>query len=102
MTYSDTPLALPPSIKPYFQEYDFSRLAVDIHAELVIERVLNYGNLEELRWLFTQYGWSPITQWVQERGEKRLSSRRYRLWCVLLEIPPSLFPSTRKTPLWTY
>lgn len=52
MTYSDTPMALPSSIKPYFQEYDFSRLAVDIHAELVIERVLNYGNLEELRWLF--------------------------------------------------
>ena len=100
---SDQPQnTLPESLRPYFQEYNFSSLSVSNHAELVIERVLNYGSLDELRWLFHQYGWAQITTWVGDRGEIRLSRRRYRLWCVMLEVVPDLSQSVQKTSLWPY
>ena len=93
---------LPENLRPYFQEYDFSHLTVSHHAELVIERVLNYGSLDELRWLFQQYGWQQIMAWVTDRGGVRLSRRRYRLWCVMLEIAPDVTQSVQKTSLWSH
>lgn len=91
--------SIPSSLRPYFQEYDFAQLTVGAHAELVIERTLNYGNRTELRWLFEQYGWQRITAWVVARGAKRLSRRRYHLWCVLLEVSPT---PLAKTSIWPH
>lgn len=91
---------IPQSLLPYFQEYDFTRLAIDPHADLIIERTLNYGNLDELRWLFRQYDRSRISNWVMEMGDWRLSRRRFRLWCVLLGIVPSQIENQRKSNIF--
>lgn len=93
---------IPESLLPYFQEYDFANLVVDHHADLIIERTLNYGNLDELRWLFRQYDRSRIGKWVMEMGDRRLSRRRFRLWCVLLGIAPSQIENQRKSQIWPY
>ena len=51
---------IPISAAPFFQEYVFSDLDADKHAGLVLERLLAYGDRQEVRWLFDTYGGSRI------------------------------------------
>jgi len=82
-----TAAGIPRSLAPCFQEYNLEALDPAQHSDLLIERVLAYGDRQELRWLFRRYGRARVSEWVQESGERRLPRRRYNLWCVLLELP---------------
>ena len=78
---------LPRTLAAYFQEYDFNQIDPVQHADLVIERVLAYGDRSELHWLFRRYERSAVIDWVTRLGARRLPWRRYNLWCVLLYLP---------------
>jgi hypothetical protein len=92
-------VSIPESALPFFQEYDPEHLDPERDGDLVIERLLAYGNREEVRWLLAQYGLPRVQGWLSESGLRRLPRRRYRLWCVLLDVAGSL----RKTvPIWPY
>lgn len=80
-------LQIPPSAAPFFQEYDASRLDVRRHAGLIIERILAYGNRAEVQWLLATYGRQAVRDWVAQTGLQRLPWRRFRLWCLVFEIP---------------
>jgi hypothetical protein len=80
--------SIPASAAPFFQEYIFSTLRADLHADLVIERLLAYGDRSEVRWLFQTYGKARLRAWVQRDGLRLLPGRRYRLWCLLLDLEP--------------
>jgi hypothetical protein len=97
-----TPAGIPRSLRPCFQEYDLDRLDPEEHAALIIERTLAYGDRRELRWLFDRYGRTQITDWVQRMGARRLSWRRYNLWCVLLELPPAQRLRAEDQRIWPY
>ena len=43
----------PGSLAPFFQEYDLAHLDLERSAATIIERTLQYGNREEIRWLFS-------------------------------------------------
>jgi len=81
-------LQIPPSTKPFFQEYRFDQLDPVEHRELVIERLLAYGNREEIHWLYQTYGRDQLAQWVSKYGVRRLPRLRYNLWCVLFKLQP--------------
>ena len=90
---------IPESTRPFFQEYDFEKLDPGRDSALVIERLLAYGNREEVRWLLSSYGEARVRGWLSESGTHRLPRRRYRLWCVLFNVPETL----REPPaLWPY
>ncbi len=78
---------IPISAAPFFQEYNFSTLDVLLNADLIIERILAYGNRVEVRWLIATYGRAQIRDWVGQYGIKRLSWGRYHMWCLVFEIP---------------
>jgi len=78
---------IPASTAPFFQEYHFGDLDAEKDAALVLERILAFGNREELSWLFSFYGREKIKVWVGENGLRRLPYRRYNMWCVLLDLP---------------
>jgi len=93
---------IPTSLRACFQEYDLEQLDLNHHRSLVIERVLAYGDRQELRWLFDRYGWPQITTWVQQRGSRRLPWRRYNLWCVILNLPPAQRLRRQGTQIWPH
>ena len=101
-TAPTTAAGLPRSLAPCFQEYDLERIDPARHADLVIERVLAYGDRRELRWLFDYYGRARVTDWVQRMGARRLPWRRYNLWCVLLELPPAQRLRPESQQIWPY
>jgi len=93
---------LPRSLIPYFQEYDFDTIDPVQHADLVIERVLAYGDRNELRWLFRCYDRQKIRDWIVRLGARRLPWRRYNLWCVLLYLPPARRLRAEGQQIWPY
>jgi hypothetical protein len=74
---------IPASARPFFQEYNPDLLDIDQHGPLIIERILAYGNRDEVRWLLKIYGRDLVRDWVIRSGMNRLSWRRYHLWCFV-------------------
>ena len=101
-TILKTDAGVPRSLAPCFQEYHLERIDPAQHADLVIERVLAYGDRHELRWLFSYYGRARVTEWVQRMGARQLPWRRYNLWCVLLELPPAQRLRPESQRIWPY
>ena len=93
---------IPESLAPYFQEYDVAALDIAQQRDLIIERTLSAGNLDELRWLFACYARADIIRWVQQRGAARLPRRRFNLWRTVLSIEQFEQPRFWRQTLWPY
>ncbi len=77
---------LPTSLARLFQEYDFETMDVNLHANVIMERVLEYGTWDELHWLFHHSGLTPIIEYLQQYGHRRLSKLAFNYWRKLLQI----------------
>lgn len=92
-------IEIPRSTKPFFQEYTFEKLNPGTHRDLIIERLLAYGNRAEVRWLYQTYGKDQIRAWVSENGARLLPRLRYNLWCVLFKLQPEV---RSRTQIWPH
>ena len=95
--------SIPSSLARLFHEYDFARMDVRQHANIIIERTLEMGTWEELRWLFHHYGIQQITEYLQQFGNRRLSKMTFNYWIKLLQIKeyrPAPFAEIRDK-LWS-
>ena len=77
---------LPEGLWPYFQEYDPARLDLKGDADLIIQRALEFGTWDEVRWLFATYGRQRIGLFLRKRGERLLSPATFNYWRKLLGI----------------
>jgi len=95
---------IPAALKPYFQEYDIARLDVTRDANLIIQRVLEFGTWEEIRWLFEMYRSKRIRLYLRKYGERGLKPVTFNYWCKLLDVrrrKRSPFPAT-SGELWNH
>ena len=83
---TQTHVVIPTSLAPFLQEYDLERLDVQRSASTIIERVLQYGNRAEIRWLFQVYPQQQITGWVRQWGDIALPEPHRTFWKLVLEI----------------
>ena len=81
-----TNASIPSGLWPYFQEVDPRRLDREQDADLIIQRTLEYGTWEEIRWLMAAYGRKRISQFVRLRGERQLSAPTFTYWRKLLGV----------------
>jgi hypothetical protein len=77
---------IPSSLAPFFQEYDIALLNPEKDSFTIIERILQFGKREELRWLFSVYPRMKITEWVRSFGKDRLPEPHRTFWGIILEI----------------
>ncbi|MFZ6029666.1 MAG: DUF6922 domain-containing protein [Chloroflexota bacterium] len=77
---------IPPSLAPFFQEYDLSQLDLARSANTIIERVLQYGDRAELRWLFEHYSKKQVSDWVAQWGRFGLPEPHLSFWRLVLKI----------------
>jgi hypothetical protein len=91
--------SIPRTTQPFFQEYEFERLDMERDGDLITERLLAFGNRDEVRWLLMYYGKDKVRRWLSESGTRRLSLRRYKLWCVLLDVAAS---QRESNSIWPY
>ena len=60
----ELPLPIPSSIQPYFQVYGLADLHLRRDANLIIQRILDYGTWDEVRWLFQTYSRQHIRRFL--------------------------------------
>jgi hypothetical protein len=77
---------IPPSLGPFFQEYDLGRLDPGKDAATIIERTLRFGDRAELRWLFSVYSRAEIAEWVKAWGRYGLPEPHLTFWKLFLGI----------------
>jgi hypothetical protein len=83
---------LPVTTAWLFPEYDFSSMDLEQHRGVIVERLLERGTWEQLRWLFSTYGEGPVADWVRRHGLRLLSSRSFALWHLALGITETEAP----------
>ncbi len=81
-----TAKGIPLTLRPAFQEYVLESLDPDEHEFSIMERTLAYGQREELRWLFRQYGAASIADWVRDVGWRLLPRRRLVFWKTYFDL----------------
>ncbi len=81
-----SPVGVPVSLRPFFQDYDFDSVRPDVDAFTIIERTLAWGNRLELGWLFEHYPFNQIATFVREAGWQRLPSHRFYFWLNVLHL----------------
>ncbi|MDH4268245.1 MAG: hypothetical protein OEW45_21680 [Deltaproteobacteria bacterium] len=79
---------LPGELKPVFWDYDFSRLRWEKDQDLIISRVLSYGDWDALKWLRSWANNKNLQEWLLAKRGAGLSSRQLRFWELILELPP--------------
>jgi len=77
---------IPLSLTPFFQEYDITKLTPENNSHTIIERVLQFGNRAEIKWLFTVYTQTEISSWVRQFGRDKLPQPHRTFWQIILEI----------------
>ena len=95
---------IPVGLKPYFQEYNIACLNIADDANLIIQRTLEFGTWDEIRWLFETYRGARIRLFLREHGERGLKPVTFNYWRKLLRIRKwkrSPFP-IEKGELWDH
>lgn len=77
---------IPEGSASLFQEYDYNLLDIKRDKSIIIGRLLESGNMEELQWLFKTYPIKEIRKFVKDRGYRALSSSSFNFWCIVLDI----------------
>jgi hypothetical protein len=83
---------LPTEAAWLFPEYNFETMGLEHHAGVIIERILERGTWEQLRWLFGCYGEERVAEWVRRHGFRLLSKRSFALWRLALDITDYVAP----------
>jgi hypothetical protein len=77
---------IPSGLKPHFQEYDVALIDITRDANLIIQRTLEFGTWDEIRWLFETYRSKRIRLFLRERGERLLKPITFNYWRKLLGV----------------
>lgn len=77
---------IPPTLSPFFQEYDLTLLNPEKDSHTIIERTLQFGNRAEIRWLFETYSREQIISWVKQFGKDKLPQPHRAFWQIVLEV----------------
>jgi len=87
MSKSDTSQAMiPVGLHPYFQEYDVTALDLQRDANLIIQRTLEFGTWEEVRWVLSALGPERVRVFLRQYGERWLRPVSFNYWRKLLRI----------------
>jgi hypothetical protein len=78
--------SIPLSLSPFFQEYDITTLTPEKDAHTIIERVLQFGNRAEIKWLFEVYPKEQIIEWINNFGMDKLPQPHRTFWKLVLDI----------------
>ncbi len=73
---------LPEYLKKYFWDCAFQELDMRRHAVFVAERILNFGNVQSLKWLLSVVD----TQFIEELVEhsRNLDKKTRNYWKIML------------------
>ncbi|MBI3017175.1 MAG: hypothetical protein HYY62_04170 [Deltaproteobacteria bacterium] len=92
----------PEFLAPLFPEYDLSDLNAGRFRNLIINRILEWGSLKQVKWLMRRYLKKDVRRAIREDGQRFLSNRALTFWSFYFK--EALSPSwrTRKKNPWQH
>jgi hypothetical protein len=78
---------IPPALRRLFWDYDADALCWEKDRDLVISRVLAYGNWRDTCWLLDQVGEEGIRDYLCRTQGRGLSRPQLRYWETVLGLP---------------
>ncbi len=76
---------IPKQAYKYFWEIDPVKLDVSQHPRYVIDRILEYGDFPDIRWLFSRFSREEIIESL--KLSRNLSLRSANFWAKILAVP---------------
>lgn len=89
-------LEIPTFLKPLFWDTLIENIRLPIHQRYIIERILEYGDDQAIKWLKSTFAASKIALTVQT--SRQISHKTANLWGLVLDIPREEI-ACFKTPL---
>ena len=81
------PCCLPEEARRLFAHYDEPENLAEGAPGLVMARLMEEGDSNDLRWLTDTYSKEQITEWFVQHGHRQLSYRSRSFWQSLLNRP---------------
>src|SRR3989337_2071325 len=78
---------LPDMLRGLFWDYEFETLNWEDDQDLVIKRILTYGNWDTVIWLRSSVGNRFLREWILQHHGAGLSPQRLRFWELILGLP---------------
>lgn len=94
---------LPDFLRPLLWDVAFHTLSPEKHQTYICLRIMEYGDLNALRWMLRYYGKRRLREWLVARHGRGLSPRVLHFWRLVLNIPKRTVDEwlrLRTEPLW--
>jgi hypothetical protein len=84
-------MEIPATVRGLLWEYDLDALAADEQwQQAVIERVMQRGTWEQMRWLARSFDRATLAAFLGRRGRRALAPRELRFWLTMTGVDPAL------------
>ena len=80
---SGNSVGLPEFIFPLFWEYDPENIDIELHANIIMERVMERGPWISMVWLRKTYSRNQLVSYLEKRGNRILSPRELNYWALM-------------------
>jgi len=80
-------LHIPEEIEPLFWEYNPKSLDCDVHADVIMARIMERGGWEAMCWLRQTYPIKRLAEFLECRGRRILPPRELNYWALMCHIP---------------
>ena len=89
MTKNPEENKIPSKLKPLFWSYEFESLSLEKNKKLIVKQILNYGTIEDWKWLLSMYTKKGVQETISKLYESELRSGSLKLAQILFESTPS-------------
>jgi len=86
MTSDNDSSHLPHEFRKYFWDVEFDELTIEKHSRFIAERLLNYGDLDSIRWLFSRTDRDFIGEIVE--NSRNLNAKSRNFWKLMFNQSP--------------
>lgn len=84
-------MIIPELIRPLLWEFDTEDPSgTETMERVIIERVMQRGSWEQMRWLLRQYSRDRLRRFIQDRGRRVLPPRELNFWARQCGFPESV------------
>lgn len=73
----------PAAVRPFFWDVPLSSLDPDRHRDVILARLLEFGDQRALAWAFRRYPRKLVAAFLKGRGAELLSRRSWAFWASL-------------------
>ena len=73
---------LPEEFTKYFWDCDFSEITFEKYPRYICERILNFGDLNSIKWLFTKINKNQLKDYI--KSSRKLNKKTKNFWEIML------------------